>query len=73
MKWLVTLDQNADLAAVWERLRSLGCTGDDTQSPIPLDAGEKAIELEGPEDLPARMHGVPHVRGVYPSSEITLY
>lgn len=73
MKWLVTLDQNGDLPAVWKELRSVGGVGNESQLPTPLDDGERVIEVEGPHDLPAKARNLPHVRGIYPNSDLTPY
>jgi hypothetical protein len=41
--------------------------------PVPLDAGEQVVEVDGPDDLPAMLESYASVRKVSPDSEIDLY
>jgi hypothetical protein len=72
MKWLITIDAQTDVMAVLDKLQALGCAVDKNQIPVPL-GNERVIEIEGPADLTGRAADVPGIRGIYPSSEMTLY
>lgn len=72
MNWLVTVDQDADLAAVGERLRGLGCADVDTGAAVPTSDGEISIPVTGPKELPVLVQGDPTIRGVWENSDIAL-
>ena len=71
-RWLVTVQGDPDGTVLRRVLESLGVGDLDDLDPIPSD-GDQVVEVEGPDDLPARAADVPEVRAVHPSSEMTLY
>jgi hypothetical protein len=73
VNWLITTRTSTDLVTLGQRLAALGCRVANASNPIPLDQGQQTLEVEGPEDLPARLRGDPDVIGVYPNSEQQLY
>jgi hypothetical protein len=73
VKWLVVVDSgklDAELPALLEEASAHAVASSD---PIPLSDAETSVEVEGPQDLPARLEGHSAVKGVYPSSDLTLY
>lgn len=73
MKWLLTVLSDVDVSTASERLAEHGATVE--YDPIPLDANEKVLEVDGPADLPARLTagGNAWVTRVNTNSEQTLY
>ena len=79
MRWLVVVDSNVlidskTLPAVLKKLLAKASARlAPFSDPVPLSGGETSIEVEGPEDLPGRLEQAAVVKGVYPSSDLTLY
>lgn len=71
-RWLLTIRGAPDPGTLRRVLQALNVEQDDDLDPIPSD-GDHVVEVEGPDDLPARAEGVPEVRAVHPCSEMTLY
>ena len=74
MRWIVTVDASADLAAVEALLADAGASRGAGQEAVPLESErELALEVEGPSDLPRLLRPAKEIKGVYPSSEMTTY
>ena len=73
MRWLLTVPVGIDLGDLRSALAGHGVTVD-TESRIPLDAGEQVVEAEGPPELPAMLEraGLETIKAS-PSSELELY
>jgi hypothetical protein len=73
MKWLLTVSSDVDVSTASERLAEHGATVE--YDPIPLDATEQALEVDGPADLPARLAAGKNtwVKRVNTNSEQSLY
>jgi hypothetical protein len=71
-RWLVTIRGALDPEKLRRVLEALNIEPDDDLDPIPSN-GDHVVEVEGPDDLPARAERVPEVRAVHPCSEMTLY
>jgi hypothetical protein len=73
MKWLLTVPAGTDLGELCRALAEHGVTVD-SAPPIPLDAGERVVEAEGPHDLPALLEGLGlQAIKASPSSDLELY
>ena len=71
MKWLVVLEGGeAQLARL---LHGTSARLAEAAAPISLSSTEVSIEVEGPDDLPEQLERHPEVKGVYPSSDMSLY
>jgi glycerate-2-kinase len=79
VRWLVVVDSNVlmdskTLPAVLKKLLAKASARlAPFSDPVPLSGGETSIEVEGPEDLPGRLETATVIKGVYPSSDLTLY
>jgi hypothetical protein len=56
-----------------ELLRAAAAKVADGAEWIPMGEDEWTIEVDGPDDLPARLKGAEGVMDVYPSSEMSYY
>lgn len=70
-KWLITTKTCVDPAQLNSKLSALGCQ--QTSPPIPLDDNEQVIEVEGPNDLPAKAESEVEILKINPSSDMELY
>jgi glycerate-2-kinase len=79
VRWLVVVDSSIltagnSLPAVLKKLLAKASARlAPFSDPVPLSGGETSIEVEGPEDLPGRLETATVIKGVYPSSDLTLY
>lgn len=74
MRWLVVIDRTLLMPAALEAVLAKACAhAAPSTDPVPLSDGETSIEVEGPEDLPNRLRSNRAIKGVYPSSDYTLY
>ena len=73
MKWLVVIESDRLEAVLPDLLREASARAVESSDPVPLSDTETSVEVEGPRDLPARLHAHSAVKGVYPSSDLTLY
>ena len=74
MKWLVVIDSNLLMPSALQTVLKDACAHTAPFSdPVPLSDAETSIEVEGPEDLPKRLERNHAIKGVYPSSDYTLY
>jgi len=73
VKWLVVIDSKMGRAALPMLLKKASAHAVESSEPIPLSNTELSVEVEGPDDLPARLESHRAVKGVYPSSDLTLY
>ena len=72
MKWLVVIDSDL-VSSVLQMLKQVSAQVLPFSDPVPLSDGETSIEVEGPDDLPNRLERNSAVKGVYPSSDYTLF
>lgn len=73
MRWLVVVDRNLMQSALEAVLKMARAKVAPASDPVPLSGEEVSIEVEGPEDLPSRLASNSSIKGVYPSSDYTLY
>ena len=73
MRWIVTYSTRSDPEAIENALREAGAHRDLREDAVPLDDQETSIVVEGPRDLPERLGNRQGIKGVFPSSEMTLY
>lgn len=73
MKWLVVVDSKKRKSVLPALLRNASAHAVASSEPVPLSASETSVEVEGPEDLPNRLESHSAIKGVYPSSDLTLY
>ena len=73
MRWLVVVDSKLMPAALQTILKQVDAQTIPASDPVPLSEEEVSIEVEGPEDLPKRLEWNQSIKGVYPSSDYTLY
>ncbi len=73
MRWLVVIDSDLLPSALQTVLKKACAHPAPLSDPVPLSNDETSIEVEGPEDLPSRLAWNHGIKGVYPSSDYTLY
>jgi hypothetical protein len=73
VKWLVVVDSKLMPSALQTILKQADARPIPASDPVPLSDDEVSIEVEGPEDLPSRLERNQSIKGVYPSSDYTLY
>jgi hypothetical protein len=73
MKWLVVVDSKLVQSMLQKLLSQASAHAVPFSDPVPLSEGETSIEVDGPEDLPSRLKACREIKGVYPSSDYTLY
>jgi hypothetical protein len=67
MRWLITTPKESDLEDLRHAIAAHGgAVGDDP--PIPLGADEQVVEVDGPDDLPARLGDHPAVLKISPDT-----
>lgn len=70
--WLVTTSTEHDLDTLRDEVAALGGKLSDAP-PVPLDEGEQAVEVVGPDDLGEKLSENPGVRRVNEDSAIQMY
>ena len=73
VKWLVVIDSKHLKSELPKLLKKASATIVMSSPPVPLSGGELSIEVEGPADLATRLGRHDVIKGVYPSSDLTLY
>jgi hypothetical protein len=74
VKWLVVIDTKLLMpSALTAVLTKASARADPLIDPVKLSDAETSVEVEGPEDLPRRLERNHAIKGVYPSSDYTLY
>lgn len=73
MKWLVVVDSKLVQSMLQKLLKKASAQAVPFSDPVPLSEAETSIEVDGPEDLPNRLKSYREIKGVYPSSDYTLY
>lgn len=73
MKWLVTLDQNADRKQAIERLKSLQCELPTPERSVSLGSDELVIAVEGPANLAQLAEPYSATMKVYPNSKMRAF
>lgn len=73
MRWLITINLDADLDELGGRLAALGIQVDSASPPIPLGENEQVIGADGPANADQKLAGDQAIIGVYPDSEYELY
>jgi hypothetical protein len=71
-RWLITTLHDEDLDKLRQDVEAKGGTVSHIP-PVPLDRGEQAVEVEGPDDLPDKLKSHPAVLKISPDSDLELY
>ena len=73
MNWLIVVDQGCDLKALAEILAKYGAHLVQGADCVPLEPDDLSCQVVGPENLADRLKGEAPIKGVYPSSDYSLY
>jgi len=73
MRWIVVFRGRKIESAMKEIIEQASASVVEDGDPVPLDADEITLVVDGPNDLNQRLKGHALVSGVFPSSEMSLY